>query len=162
MDSKTLTHLNDQGEARMVDVGNKEITARRAVAHGRIVMQLSTLDLIAEGGHAKGDVLAVDGSCRVRACDPDLPTSGVHTAADDVQHQVHELPVRHLMDDRPGRGASPTRRRLVFRRHPTDEGDSVKYSPDSIETMSRLAQSARIVTVSVEPVVIKTISENLV
>ena len=59
MDSKTLTHLNDQGEARMVDVGNKEITARRAVAHGRIVMQLSTLDLIAEGGHAKGDVLAV-------------------------------------------------------------------------------------------------------
>jgi len=59
MDSKTLTHLNDQGEARMVDVGNKEITARRAVAHGRIVMQSSTLDLIAEGGHAKGDVLAV-------------------------------------------------------------------------------------------------------
>ena len=56
---KTLTHLNDQGEARMVDVGDKEITARRAVAHGRITMQPPTLDLIAKGGHAKGDVLAV-------------------------------------------------------------------------------------------------------
>ena len=50
MDSKTLTHLNEQGEARMVDVGDKEITARRAVAQGRIVMQPSTLDLIATGG----------------------------------------------------------------------------------------------------------------
>ena len=56
---KTLTHLNDQGEARMVDVGDKEITARRAVAHGRIAMLPTTLDLIAKGGHAKGDVLAV-------------------------------------------------------------------------------------------------------
>ena len=55
MDSKTLTHLNEQGEARMVDVGDKEITARRAVAQGRIVMQPSTLDLIPTGGHAKGD-----------------------------------------------------------------------------------------------------------
>jgi len=43
----------------MVDVGDKEITARRAVAQGRIVMLPSTLDLIATGGHAKGDVLAV-------------------------------------------------------------------------------------------------------
>tara|TARA_B000000441_G_C21728839_1_gene344657 strand:+ start:804 stop:1289 length:486 start_codon:yes stop_codon:yes gene_type:complete len=59
MDSKTLTHLNEQGEARMVDVGDKEVTARRAVAQGRIVMQSSTLDLIETGGHAKGDVLAV-------------------------------------------------------------------------------------------------------
>ena len=59
MDSKTLTHLNEHGEARMVDVGGKEITARRAVAQGRIVMQPSTLDLIVTGGHAKGDVLAV-------------------------------------------------------------------------------------------------------
>ena len=59
MDSKTLTHLNEQGEARMVDVGDKKITARRAVAQGRIVMLPSTLDLIATGGHAKGDVLAV-------------------------------------------------------------------------------------------------------
>ena len=43
----------------MVDVGDKEITARRAVAHGRIAMLPTTLDLIAKGGHAKGDVLAV-------------------------------------------------------------------------------------------------------
>jgi cyclic pyranopterin phosphate synthase len=54
-----LTHLNAQGEARMVDVGDKPTTAREAVAEGWIRMQASTLKLIVEGGHAKGDVLAV-------------------------------------------------------------------------------------------------------
>ncbi len=43
----------------MVDVGSKEVTARRAVARGSIHMQSSTLELITQGGHAKGDVLAV-------------------------------------------------------------------------------------------------------
>ena len=54
-----LTHLDNQGRARMVDVGEKPSTQRRAVAEGRIVMKAETLDLIAEGGHTKGDVLAV-------------------------------------------------------------------------------------------------------
>lgn len=43
----------------MVDVGAKDVTLRRAVAGGRIVMQPDTLKLIEEGGHRKGDVLAV-------------------------------------------------------------------------------------------------------
>lgn len=43
----------------MVDVGNKPITHRVAVAQGRITMQAATLALIKEGGHKKGDVLAV-------------------------------------------------------------------------------------------------------
>lgn len=54
-----LTHLNERGEANMVDVGAKEITQRRAVAAGEISMQLETLQQVVDGGNAKGDVLAV-------------------------------------------------------------------------------------------------------
>ena len=54
-----LTHLNQAGEAHMVDVGGKTVTAREAVAKGLIRMQPATLRLIVEGGHKKGDVLAV-------------------------------------------------------------------------------------------------------
>lgn len=56
---KKLTHLNESGAARMVDVGKKDVTAREAVAEGLIRMQPETLKLIVEGGHKKGDVLAV-------------------------------------------------------------------------------------------------------
>jgi cyclic pyranopterin phosphate synthase len=54
-----LTHLGESGEACMVDVGAKDVTAREAVAEGQIRMQPATLKLIVEGGHKKGDVLAV-------------------------------------------------------------------------------------------------------
>ncbi len=54
-----LTHLDQQGHARMVDVGDKASTHRRAVASGRILMQAETLAQIAAGTHKKGDVLAV-------------------------------------------------------------------------------------------------------
>lgn len=54
-----LSHLNEAGEARMVDVGAKRPTERRAVATGRILMQPDTLQLITSGGLKKGDVLGV-------------------------------------------------------------------------------------------------------
>jgi cyclic pyranopterin phosphate synthase len=54
-----LTHLNPRGEAHMVDVGAKPVTEREAVAEGTIRMRAETLALILEGGHKKGDVLAV-------------------------------------------------------------------------------------------------------
>jgi len=54
-----LTHLNARGEAHMVDVGGKAETHRVAVAEGRITMKTSTLSLIQEGSHKKGDVLGV-------------------------------------------------------------------------------------------------------
>lgn len=54
-----LTHLDAHGAARMVDVGDKDNTQRIAVAAARIAMQPATLALITEGGHSKGDVLAV-------------------------------------------------------------------------------------------------------
>lgn len=54
-----LTHLDSAGHASMVDVGNKDITEREAVAGAKVCMQLATLDLIVSGGHEKGDVFAV-------------------------------------------------------------------------------------------------------
>jgi cyclic pyranopterin phosphate synthase len=54
-----LTHLTPSGEAHMVDVGVKDVTAREAIAEGVIRMQAETLRLIVEGAHKKGDVLAV-------------------------------------------------------------------------------------------------------
>jgi len=53
-----LTHVNENGEVRMVDVGDKAQTKRVAVAEGFIAMQPATLALIVEGRAAKGDVLA--------------------------------------------------------------------------------------------------------
>ena len=52
-----LTHIDEQGHARMVDVGEKEITRREAVARGRLEMAPETLSLILAGGLPKGDVL---------------------------------------------------------------------------------------------------------
>lgn len=54
-----LTHINQQGRARMVDVTQKEVTFRQAEAEGRVRMARSTLELIRTGGAPKGDVLAV-------------------------------------------------------------------------------------------------------
>jgi len=53
-----LTHLDDQGHARMVDVGGKAETARVAVASGRIRMSEAALSAIRDGNAPKGDVLA--------------------------------------------------------------------------------------------------------
>ena len=57
--SGELSHIDESGKARMVDVGSKEITERVAVAGCEIHMQQSTLDLIKSGGFDKGDVLGV-------------------------------------------------------------------------------------------------------
>ncbi len=54
-----LTHFNQEGEAHMVDIGDKAESRRIAVAEGRILMQPETLTLIREGGHKKGDVLGI-------------------------------------------------------------------------------------------------------
>ena len=54
-----LTHLDEAGRARMVDVGDKDDTERVAVARGSVQMQPETLALIMEGNMKKGDVLTV-------------------------------------------------------------------------------------------------------
>jgi cyclic pyranopterin phosphate synthase len=57
--SDELTHLNREGEARMVNVGAKDVTVREATAGGRVIMKPETLEQIKSASLKKGDVLAV-------------------------------------------------------------------------------------------------------
>ena len=54
-----LTHLDEQGQARMVEVGGKEITRREAVARGEVSMRPETLEMILAGKVSKGEVFGV-------------------------------------------------------------------------------------------------------
>jgi cyclic pyranopterin monophosphate synthase len=54
-----FTHFDSQGNARMVDVSEKDVTERQATAKGTVLMQPETMAKIIEGGVKKGDVLAV-------------------------------------------------------------------------------------------------------
>ena len=54
-----LTHLDEQGNAKMVDVGDKDVTRREAVARGHVSVQPETLRLIKEGLMKEGDVLTI-------------------------------------------------------------------------------------------------------
>ena len=58
MTDQKLTHIDDKGDVRMVDVSAKPDTERIAIAEGSILMHPETLELIVEGKAAKGDVLA--------------------------------------------------------------------------------------------------------
>jgi cyclic pyranopterin phosphate synthase len=58
MSARRLSHLNEAGEARMVDVSAKAITERSATAEGFVAMAPETLDLVLRGSAPKGDVLA--------------------------------------------------------------------------------------------------------
>jgi cyclic pyranopterin phosphate synthase len=69
-----LTHLDEKGRARMVDVSAKEATARRATARARLRTDAATLDRILAGDLPKGDVLAVARTAGIMAAKrtPDL------------------------------------------------------------------------------------------
>ena len=54
-----FTHFNEQGRAKMVDVGEKPVSVRTAVAAGRVLVNEETFGLIKSGGMKKGDVLTV-------------------------------------------------------------------------------------------------------
>ena len=57
--TEKLSHINQEGEAHMVDVGDKTISNRQATAEGLITMSAVAFDLLAAGNHKKGDVLSV-------------------------------------------------------------------------------------------------------
>jgi cyclic pyranopterin monophosphate synthase len=57
--SERLTHVDDQGAARMVDVSGKDVTARTARASGRVLVSTQVVDLLRGAGLPKGDALAV-------------------------------------------------------------------------------------------------------
>ncbi|WP_373230739.1 cyclic pyranopterin monophosphate synthase MoaC [Cohnella sp.] len=87
-----LTHFNNQGRAKMVDVSDKPVTARVAVAEGQVTMAPETLRRIQERSVAKGDVLAVAQIAGIQAakktsdwipmCHP-LPLTGVNIHFED-------------------------------------------------------------------------------
>jgi len=97
-----LSHLDEEGRAQMVDVGNKDITQRSATAEARVSMQAETLDMILDGKHKKGDVFAVARIAGIQAakkcadliplCHPLLLSSiNVDIQGDVEKQQVHIL-----------------------------------------------------------------------
>ena len=56
--SEKLSHINEQGEAHMVDVSDREITTRSATASGKVLLSKNVITQIADGTTPKGDVLA--------------------------------------------------------------------------------------------------------
>ena len=98
-DQAKLSHLDESGAARMVDVSAKDDTAREAIAEGYVVMQPATLALIQEGGIPKGDVIAVARVAGIMAakqtselipmCHP-LPITGVRVdLAPEGDERIH-------------------------------------------------------------------------
>lgn len=87
--SKDLTHVDGRGAARMVDVGAKQVTHRRAVASAFVRMRPETLAMIVEGRAPKGDVIAV---ARVAGITAAKRTS-------DLIPLCHPLPLTHATVD---------------------------------------------------------------
>jgi len=81
-----LSHFNDQGDAHMVDVGDKAVTQRIAVTEGYITMLPETLQLILDGGHKKGDVLTI---ARIAGIMASKKTA-------DLIPLCHPLPISHV------------------------------------------------------------------
>jgi cyclic pyranopterin phosphate synthase len=86
---KTLTHLDERGAARMIDVGAKPVTERRATARGMLVLSSATLALVRDGRTPKGDVLA---SARLAGIMAAKRTSELIPLA-------HPLPITHAAVD---------------------------------------------------------------
>lgn len=83
---RKLSHVDGKGRARMVDVGAKAVTARRAAAEGLITMSRAAFDLVRANRAAKGDVLAVAELAGVAAAK--------RTA--DLIPLAHPLPLEHV------------------------------------------------------------------
>ena len=86
---KDLTHLDEKGQARMVDVGDKAATQRRAVARGKLLLSAETVALVRDGKTPKGDVLA---TARVAGIQAAKRTSELIPLA-------HPLPLTHVSVD---------------------------------------------------------------
>ena len=94
-----LTHFNQAGEAHMVDVGQKDLTARIAIASGKIQMLAPTLQLIISGQHKKGDVLGIARIAGIQGAKKtsDLiplchPVALTHLSVDfDISTEIHAV-----------------------------------------------------------------------
>ena len=70
-----LTHLSGQGEVHMVDVGDRAVSRREAVAEGCLRMKSSTLQRVIQGNTPKGDLLAVARVAAIQAAKRNAPPS---------------------------------------------------------------------------------------
>src|SRR5256886_11214073 len=84
-----MTHVDGKGAARMVDVGAKAVTERRAVARGLLRLSRSTIELVRDGATPKGDVLA---AARIAGIMAAKRTS-------DLIPLTHPLPLTHASVD---------------------------------------------------------------
>ena len=104
-----LTHIDQRGQARMVDVSAKGATERVAVAEGRVIMRKETLDMVLAGNALKGDVLGAARLAGIMAakrthgliplCHP-LPISKVEIEIDPEHSLPGFLVQRHREGDR--------------------------------------------------------------
>lgn len=106
-----LTHLDEKGQARMVDVSEKDITKREAVAQALVTMLPNTLTMITEGKHKKGDVLATARIAGIQAakktwelipmCHP-LMIAGAKVDIQPISETELRIEVRCKVADRTG------------------------------------------------------------
>jgi cyclic pyranopterin phosphate synthase len=98
--TEKLTHLSDKGEVRMVDVGEKAVTHREAVAEAQVMMPASLVESFFQGDLPKGDAAAVSRVAGIMAakktheliplCHP-LPLSGVEVSLEPTGHGIRVL-----------------------------------------------------------------------
>ena len=95
-----FTHFNDQGRAKMVNVGEKPITQRVAVAAGRVLVNEHTFSLIRSGGMKKGDVLTVAQSAGVMGAKrtPDLIPMSHIVQVEGIDLELHLDEERHSVE----------------------------------------------------------------
>jgi cyclic pyranopterin phosphate synthase len=106
-----LTHLDEKGQARMVDVSEKNVTQREALAQAIVTMLPNTLTMITEGKHKKGDVLATARIAGIQAakktwelipmCHP-LMIAGVKVDIQTISETELRIEVRCKIADRTG------------------------------------------------------------
>ncbi len=98
MSARHLTHIGDDGRARMVDISDKALTRRSATARGRVSCGIDTVRLIAGGGIAKGSVLDTARLAGIMAA----------KRTSELIPLCHPLPLRHVdVDLRLDESANP-------------------------------------------------------
>ena len=95
-----FTHFNEQGRAKMVDVGEKPVTVRTAVAAARVLVNENTFALIKSGGMKKGDVLTVAQIAGVMGAKrtPDLIPMCHPILIDGINLELHLDEARHSVE----------------------------------------------------------------
>ena len=107
-----LTHLDNSGHAQMVNIADKDVSAREAIASASVIMKRDTLQLILTGGHKKGDVFAVARIAGIQAakktsdliplCHPLALTSVNIDISADEERSVVNIQCRCKVDGKTG------------------------------------------------------------